>query len=547
MSNPTEILVEKLELRRLLYERVFVKWEDESGTSCTLGSRLYTNKQNLQFFLAVYSDTEGHLHIHFPLKVSIKVAGIKQEIEILLVVPPDADFPDPSKPHLMSTIDELSYLDASAIYDAQLSDSVYVFRIQFDLISNGFIIMKKKKNTIIQPFNTTSKILIDGLESLSRAKTFTVYIKPSDYALVGIQELRNRFSKTGGPTDPYKPSMKETYIRCVPELVEWSSEQISLPPVYTENRQLIPEVQVPRSPPVIFEKQMPSINTIEAAIAETPARTPTSSNSTSVHAIVPPSYEETPTQARTPTSHDSTSVHGIFSPSREESPASQVSLNDIEEPSRCMENFDVDSDEEQLAKEQFAKLDSRAPNQQQIDHPLEVSEMLNSKCLKWFQTVVRINANFQAHKRLTTKLSTLFACIRASNTTAFDTTLLWCSALFFYDPLDSDPDNILGLWEKRNTWLISDIAKLIQWANGIYYGAEISPSLLNHFLELGNTARVVALDTRHNRDKYYDQKCICIFYTLMEFSKPGVSEENSKSVSGKGLGTDSNASKRLKM
>ncbi|PQE14724.1 hypothetical protein CJF30_00011050 [Rutstroemia sp. NJR-2017a BBW] len=301
------------------------------------------------------------------------------------------------------------------------------------------------------------------------------------------------------------------YTRYVPELVEWSSDPVSLPPVYTENRQLIPEVQVPRSPPIIFEQQTPSINTIEAAIAETPARTPASSNSTS--------------------------VHGIFSPSREELSGSQVSLNDIEEASRYMEmDFNVDSDEEQLE-----------PSQQQIDHPLEVSQMLNSKFLKWLQTAVRINANFQAHKRLTTKLSILGACIRTSNATAFDTTLLWCSTLFFYDPLDSDPDNILGLWEKRNSWLISDIAKLIQWANGIHYGAEISPSLLNHFLELGNTARVVALDTRHNKDKYYDQKCVCILHTLTEFSKPGVSEESSKSVSGKGLGTDSNASKRLKM
>jgi hypothetical protein len=570
MSNPTEILIEKFKLQRLLCERVFVKWEDQSGTSCTLGSRLNQNKQNLKFFLAVYYDTEGYIHVHFSLKVSIILSGNKQEMEMLLVVPPDADFADPSKPYLMSNIDDLSYLDASAIHDAQLSDSVYVFRIQFDLITNGFIVTKKKKNTTIKPWNNTSKELICGLESLSRTKTFTVYIKPNDYALVGIQELRNRFSKTGSPTDPDKPNMKEMYIGYVSELVEWSSDPVSLPPVYTENRQLIPEVQVPRSPPIVFEQQMPSINTIEAAIAETPARTPTSPNSISVHAIFPPSYEETPaqtpsnpdstsvhgifspsheeTQARTPTSPDSISVHGIVSPSRDELSESEVSLNDIEEASRYMEmDFNVDSDEEQLAREQFAKLDSREPSQQQIDHNLEVSQMLNSKFLKWLQTTIRINANIQAHKRLTTKLSILGTCMRTSNATVFDATLLWCSTLFFYDPLDSDPDNILGLWEKRNSWLISDIAKLIQWANGIHYGAEISPSLLKHFLELGNTARVVALDTRHNKDKYYDQKCVCILHTLAEFSKPGVSEENSKSVSGKSLGTDSNASKRVKM
>ncbi|KAM3081497.1 hypothetical protein ACMFMG_004954 [Clarireedia jacksonii] len=580
MSNSTEILVEKLKLQRLLYERVFVKWEDESDMSCTLGSRLYHNKQNLNFFLVIYHDLEGCLHIHFSLKVSILVAGKKQEIEMLLVVPPDAEFTDPSKPN----IDELSYLDASAIHDAEISDTICVLRIQFDLSTNGFIITKKRTNTTMKPWNNTSQRLIHGLESLSRTRTFTVYIKPNDYALVGIRELRNRFNKTGNPTDLHKPNMKEMYIGYIPELVEWSSDPISLPPVYTENRQLSPEVQVPRSPPIIFGQRMPSTPITEVVIAKTPAQTPTSPDSTSVHGIfsqessASPSHEESSTSP----SHEESSApqprriislpqprRNTSPPRYEESSASSSheetpdrfptssemydifthgyeELNHMDKASRYMD-FNVDSDAEQLAKEQFAKLDSRVPNQQQIDHNLEVSQMLNSKFLKWLQTTIRINTNIQTHKRLATKLSILGTCIRTSNIITFDATLLWCSTLFFYDPLDSDPNNILGLWEKSNSWLISDIAKLIQWANGIHNSAEISPLLLNHFLELGNTARVVALDARHNKDKYYDQKCVCILHTLAEFSKPGVSEENSKSVFGKSLGTDSNVSKRVKM
>ncbi|KAM3080997.1 hypothetical protein ACMFMF_002912 [Clarireedia jacksonii] len=539
MSNSTEILVEKLKLQRLLYERVFVKWEDESDMSF------------------IYHDLEGCLHIHFSLKVSILVAGKKQEIEMLLVVPPDAEFTDPSKPN----IDELSYLDASAIHDAEISDTICVLRIQFDLSTNGFIITKKRTNTTMKPWNNTSQRLIHGLESLSRTRTFTVYIKPNDYALVGIRELRNRFNKTGNPTDLHKPNMKEMYIGYIPELVEWSSDPISLPPVYTENRQLSPEVQVPRSPPIIFGQRMPSTPITEVVIAKTPAQTPTSPDSTSPRRIIsppatknyqppqprrntsPPRYEESSasssheeTPDRFPTSSE---MYDIFTHGYEE-------LNHMDKASRYMD-FNVDSDAEQLAKEQFAKLDSRVPNQQQIDHNLEVSQMLNSKFLKWLQTTIRINTNIQTHKRLATKLSILGTCIRTSNIITFDATLLWCSTLFFYDPLDSDPNNILGLWEKSNSWLISDIAKLIQWANGIHNSAEISPLLLNHFLELGNTARVVALDARHNKDKYYDQKCVCILHTLAEFSKPGVSEENSKSVFGKSLGTDSNVSKRVKM
>ncbi|KAJ8058417.1 hypothetical protein OCU04_012606 [Sclerotinia nivalis] len=213
-------------------------------------------------------------------------------------------------------------------------------------------------------------------------------------------------------------------------------------------------------------------------------------------------------------------------------------------------NFDVDSDEEQLAKEQFVNL--------QLNYDLEVSQKLNSKLLRWMQTAIRINSNVHEHKRLTTKLSILGNCIRTSNASVFDATLLWCSALFFYDPFDSDSDNNLGLWEKRNLWLISDIARLIQWANGMHHGIEIN-SLLKHFIKLGDIARTVALDITCNKDKYYDQKSVCIVCILAEFSKLGggsggssgngdiSKESNSKSVSRKSLGTDSHASKRVKI
>ncbi|TGO23367.1 hypothetical protein BPAE_0135g00270 [Botrytis paeoniae] len=549
MPNPTEILIERLKLQLLLRERVFIKWEDESGAPCTLGSRSNRNKQNLKFFIAAYYDMKGYIHIHFSLEVSITVGGNKQEIEMLLVVPPNADFANASKPRLISNINDLSRLDASAIHDAEISHSVHVLCIQFNLITNGFIVMNKKTNMTIKPRNITSKKLICGLESLSNTKSFTVYIKPNDYALVGLEELHNRLSSTGTPIDIHKTNMKEIYIQQTPELMEWSRhDSVSLPPPYTENpHQLLSEVQVPRSPPIIFEKETPLINTIEVAIAETPpqlvpeVQVPqpsaiifeqgTRSNNTIQTVIA-----ETP--ARTSTSPNSPSVHGIFSSGCEELSDSEVNFNDIGEDPRCTRiDFDIDSDEEQLAN-----LNSR-----ELDHDSEISQMLNSKLLKWMQTVIRINSNVHEHKRLTTKLSILGNCVRTSNASMFDATLLWCSALFFYDPLDSDPDNTLGLWEDRNSWLISDIARLIQWANGMHHNVETNLSFLKHFIKLGDTARTVALNTRFNNDKYYDQKSVCIVCILAEFSNPGggggIGKE-SKSASRKSLGTESNAFKR---
>ncbi|KAM0131492.1 hypothetical protein ACHAP3_006853 [Botrytis cinerea] len=522
MSNPTKILIDKFKLQRVLRERVFVKWKDESGTSCTLGSRSNRNGQDLNFFMEAYYNAEGHIHIHFTLQISIILGGKKQDIEMVLVVPPDANFADAFKPCSVSNIDDLSFDDVSAIHDAKISDSLYVICIQFDLNAKGFIVMEKKPNENIKPRTKTSAKLLLALESLSNTTIFTVYIKPNSYALVGLEQLHKRLSNA--PIDTHKTSTKETYIEQVPELVEWKS----LPPAYTENR-----VQVPRSPPIILEQKTPPPNLSEVAIAETPGRISTVPNSPTV-----PNY---------PTSSPSTSVHGIFSPNCEELSDGEIDFDNIEKDIEkdIGIDFNVDSDEEQLAKEQFAQLNPRELNKQ-FDHNLEASQILSSRLARWLEAALLVNLDINNHTHLTTKLSTLASCIRTSNTSAFDTTLCWCSALFFYDPLDSDSTNTLGLWEKRNLWLIKDIARTIAWADKLRYNAEISSSL-DHFMKLGNAARTAALDPC-NKSVYLRQKSLFLTYVLVESGKSGsISQENSKSVSRKSLEIDSNASKRVKM
>ncbi|KAI9646328.1 hypothetical protein NHQ30_005769 [Ciborinia camelliae] len=517
--------IKKLQLKTLLRERVFVKWVDPSGMPFTLGSCLYDNKQNPKFVMTAGCDMEGHVHIHFSLMVSIKLAGKDQQMEMLLVVPPNANFANASTPLPKSNIDDLSFLDASALHEAGISESEHVILLRFDLTAKGFVVMKKKTSPTIRPSNSTSNKLIRSLESLSDMMIFSVYIRPNDYAREGLKELCKRLSNTG--TAIHKTNMEEMYVQQGAMLVEWDrfmyqNRQDTLPPPYTDNpTRLLSEVQVPQSPPIIFEKETLSINNIEVAIAEKIAETPT----------------------QTPVSPNHTPVlHGMFSSSAEESSDSEVNLDDIEEDSRYIEmDFDVGSDEEFLAN-----LNSRELSQQ-FKHDLAVPKMLESKFVEWVNGAMTINPNVYEHKRLITKLLILGDCVRTSNARVFDATTPWCSALLFYDPFDSD--NTLELWEERNRWLISDMAKLIKWANEFHYGAEISSLLINDFVKLGSAARTFALHPGYDKAEYSLQRSVCIVRVLVKFGKPGAGGKNSKPVSRKGhtLETHSNVSKRAKI
>jgi hypothetical protein len=522
--------IEKLQLQTLLCERVFVKWVDQSGTPFTLGSCLYDNKQNPKFVMTARCDMEGHIHIHFSLPVSVKLAGKDQRMEMLLVVPPDADFASASTPLPISNLDDLSFLDASALHEAGISESEHVILIRFDLTEKGFVITKRKASPTIRLSNSTSDKLIRSLESLSNMTVFSVYIRPNDYARQGLKELCKRLGNTATSTP--KVNMEDMYVQQGAMLVEWGrfiyrTPQDTVPPPYTERpTQLLPEVQVPQSPPSIFENETLSINTSEAAIAETPTRTPMSSNHTPV-------------------------LHGMFSSGAEDSLDSEVDLDNIEEDPRYIEedsryiemDFGVNSDEEYLAN-----LNSRELSQQ-FKHDLAVPKMLRSKFVEWLNRAITINPNVYEHKHLITKLSILGNCVRTSNTRVFDATRPWCSALLFYDP--SDSDNTLELWEEKNRWLISDMAELIKWANGFHCGAEMSSPLVNDFVKLGNAARTLALSAGQDKAEYIHQKSVCIVHVFVEYGKAdaSISRENIKPVSRKRftLETHSNKSKRVQI
>ncbi|CAD6446083.1 c1880106-b524-474b-9461-69bc9222f437 [Sclerotinia trifoliorum] len=503
------VQVEKPQLQTLLRERVFVAWVNSAGKPLTLGSCLHRNKQRPEFYMEAGYDMEGHVHIHFSLMATVMVAGESQPLEMLFVVPPNANFANAPMPLSKLDADDTPlpsdsfFPDASALHEAGISESAHVILVPFNLTAKGFVIMKNTSATV-RPSSHTSNQLIRNLESLSDMSLFSVYIRPSDYAREGLKEICKRLSNTGVAT--HKTDMKEMYIQHGGMVVEWTKfryrpRQERQPPPYTGNPALpTPEVQVPRSPPITLEREVLPANTIEEVIAETPTRSPVDPNPAPV-------------------------LHGIFSSSAEVPSGDEVEVGGVEEDSISIEGeFDVDSAEEYLAN-----LRPRELSQQSKDD-LAVPKILESKLVEWLNGAITISPIVHKHKRLITKLSTLGYCIRTSNIKLFDATIPWCSALLFYDPLDSN--KAFESQEEKNRWFISDMAELIKWANTFRYGVEISSLLINDFVKLGSAARKLALRPGYDKAEYNHQKCMCITRVLVQFGKIG-------NISGESIGPDS--------
>ncbi|KAM3067224.1 hypothetical protein ACMFMG_005410 [Clarireedia jacksonii] len=423
MSNPTKILVEKFQLRRLLSERSFATWNDKSDTPRSLGVRSLRNKQNIKFIMDIYHDMEGHIHIYLSLTVFFMIKRTKHEVETLLVVPPDADF-GASEPCTMSKFRDLADDTASAIHDAELSSSAEVICIKFDLRAKGFIVMKKKLTETVLSRNHTSTQLLLDLESLSHATTFTVYFKPNTYAKVGLNKLCDRLKESPTNTritmkemkEMYEAKVPNMYIPEVPELVE------SEPPPYTGNpTQLSPEVRVPQSPSIPNADVRSSPNFEEA---------------------IPPTPDPLPM------------YHGIFSPDYEQplDVAEDLDLDDVYKDLGQAETYpEVDSDEEYFA----------ALNAQQLSQQLrqdETSMTLSFQFREWLNAAIAHDGNMYQREDLTTKLFTLGTSVRKSDVELFKATKPWCSALFLFDP--SDPSGQPS--KQAEGYFVSDMAQLIK-------------------------------------------------------------------------------------
>ncbi|KAF7957601.1 hypothetical protein EAE96_003175 [Botrytis aclada] len=224
-------------------------------------------------------------------------------------------------------------------------------------------------------------------------------------------------------------------------------------------------------------------------------------------------------------------MHGIFF-SVEELFDSELDLGDFEEESRYITtDFDVCSDEESLAK-----LNSRERSQPSTSTcDLAILNGLQAKLIEWLKGAMTQNPNVYKHKGLAGKLSFLGYYICTSNAEGFNVTRLWCSAIFFYEPLDFiDTPETPKSYHQSNKHPVSQMFDLIEWANIFRYGAEFSSPLVNDFVKLGSAARsFIAFRTQQKEEIFDNLKSVCMARILTVFGTSDIGEKKRKAVSGK--------------
>ncbi|CAD6445154.1 7355a69f-163d-4fd8-ab87-b5b39b655e1c [Sclerotinia trifoliorum] len=196
--------------------------------------------------------------------------------------------------------------------------------------------------------------------------------------------------------------------------------------------------------------------------------------------------------------------------------ASPVALDDVELSDTDVDFHDFDHNLSSVEMDVGICSDEGAlPNEQSPDLDLQINqETLQAKLSNWVNGALKLHPDVFQHRSLIDKLAILGDCVRRSNSRTFDHTISWCSALLFYDPSDSGDDQ---LWEDRNRWVITRIARMISWINKYHVGAEFSSVMFSHFVKLGRVARTFALSTGSDDTEFRLQRSVCISRILTEF------------------------------
>ncbi|KAF2146906.1 uncharacterized protein K452DRAFT_72499 [Aplosporella prunicola CBS 121167] len=215
------------EMQNIVTERVLAEWQDkETGELCTLGSMLSVNKQATNFEFQFGIDQSSHAFIRFPFIISIKAAGRPSRRDTLFVLPVHAfNFNDPVRFETLTASQVGTGPILAAIQEASLSASDKILRVEFNLNEPGYMLIAKTMNPakVIKPSTSTSHDLLLGLQSLSKATRFAVYMKPSDYARQGLKIVCERLC--AGALKQYPLDLSNMYTRGA-ELIDWSKFEL---------------------------------------------------------------------------------------------------------------------------------------------------------------------------------------------------------------------------------------------------------------------------------------------------------------------------------
>lgn len=185
-------------------ETVLAEWTDAEGCKCTLGSLTPYHKGDAGFLMKATVDQENRVWVRFSLSVNVKTAGKERSRELTLLIPPQSLSNHP--PGVAYECLPISRIQTPAIYsaagDTRLFESGRVIRADFTLSKPGHTLMPRSSAKRIIPASTTTSDLLRGLRSLSKVCSFSVYIKPSDYARQGLKVIRDTVCNAPPPESP---------------------------------------------------------------------------------------------------------------------------------------------------------------------------------------------------------------------------------------------------------------------------------------------------------------------------------------------------------
>lgn len=256
---------ESLDLVDYVNEQVLAEWSDpDTKETHVLGSLSTVNKQDAGLSLRIGLDRVlEQAFVRLSMDISVRVSGRPRRRQLLLVLPLHVlSQKTPALEYDVMKTPDLGSL-APAIHDAGLSDSGFVIRAQFNLREAGYVLMPKSNAKALRPSTSTAVNHLAGMMSLSQALTFTLYIKPSDYARQGLRMIDELLRDD--TLKQYPLQWDAMYGGHGAQLVDWNQcaltgkgkeaepmeeEELEPPPPYVS----APQNQHPRTPsPPAFE------------------------------------------------------------------------------------------------------------------------------------------------------------------------------------------------------------------------------------------------------------------------------------------------------
>ncbi|KAK8153148.1 hypothetical protein IWX90DRAFT_82123 [Phyllosticta citrichinensis] len=437
----------------LVNERVFAVWEDSVDGIQSLGSLSPINKNDPGLTFKVGFDGQQIL-LRFSINVSFRTSGRDERRELFLVLPVKA-FCTQNSPPLR--VDDLRTTDIGAIapkvHDAGLSNAGHVLRTQFSLSAPGHVLMPVTKAPRLRPSTSTSRKILLAFQSLSQTSEFSLFMKPSDYARVGLRTVSQHLSNAESLVD-FQLDLAEMYNGRGAVLMDWDrcdlgpSINASAPPQY--GQQSPPPPATPGSfPPSIFDKSFVTPGGLEKFPSPPPY--PYSIR----HEILVP--ESPPLVAGS----------SLCKPN---SPAPH-----IPEKRRC-------ASPERPGPIKYPRQSS--PATAAADRTCTTAELM-AAFSAWLAKALVINETLYNHSQLQPHFGALGRHGRSGDAASFYTTLARLAAAFFYNPHDSL--SAAQLDDPAARAFVADMQAFELWVLGA--GPVEHVNVFEDLLEMGGAAR----------------------------------------------------------